>query len=206
MTWGSNEHSGLTTFIVNLHMVLMNGVLHRNIRGEKKVSFFHIFLSPRNLLKTYKYPDQHRRSVDDLEKRVRRVEDLLSRYLENEYLRYIRHILASYLKLINLYVEYGKISPAIIFPEIKDSISREIIEILFSYGNLNTSQITEELKKSRGKASRRIVREKLNNLMETGIVECEERKNEKVYSISEYAVKKWLKVLGINIKGDTPKE
>ncbi len=144
--------------------------------------------------------------MDDLEKRIRKVEDLLEKYLENDYLVYIRHILASYLRLINIYVEYGKISPTIIFPEIKDPISREIIEILFSYGSLNTSQITEELKKSRGKASRRIVREKLNNLVEAGIVECEEKKNERIYSISEYAVKKWLKVLGINIKGDGPKE
>ncbi len=144
--------------------------------------------------------------MDDLEKRIRKVEELLEKYLENDYLVYIRHILASYLRLINIYVEYGKISPAIIFPEVKDPISREIIEILFSYGKLNTSQITDELKKSRGKASRRIVREKLNDLVENGIVECEEKKNEKVYSISEYAVKKWLKVLGINIKGDAPKE
>ncbi len=144
--------------------------------------------------------------MDDLEKRIRKVEDLLEKYLENDYLVYIRHILASYLRLINIYVEYGKISPAIIFPEVNDPISREIIEILFSYGRLNTSQITEELKKSRGKASRRIVREKLNNLVEAGIVECEEKKNERIYSISEYALKKWLKVLGINIKGDDPKE
>ncbi len=144
--------------------------------------------------------------MDDLEKRIRKVEELLEKYLENDYLVYIRHILASYLRLINIYVEYGKISPAIIFPEVRDPISREIIEILFSYGRLNTSQITEELKKSRGKASRRIVREKLGNLVEKGIVECEEKKNEKIYSISEYAVKKWLKVLGINIKGDAPKE
>ncbi len=144
--------------------------------------------------------------MDDLEKRIGKVEELLEKYLENDYLVYIRHILASYLRLINIYVEYGKISPAIIFPEVKDPISREIIEILFSYGRLNTSQITEELKKSRGKASRRIVREKLGNLVENGIVECKEKKNEKIYSISEYAVKKWLKVLGINIKGDDPKE
>ncbi len=140
--------------------------------------------------------------MDDIERRIRKIEDILEKYLENDYLIYIRHILASYLRLINIYMEYGKISPSIIFPEVKDPISREIIEILFSYGKLNTSQITEELKKSRGKASRRIVREKLNYLVDRGIVECEERKNEKVYSISEYAIKKWLKVLGINIKGD----
>jgi len=140
--------------------------------------------------------------VDDIEKRLERVEELLSRYLDNEYLQYVRHILASYLRLINIYMEYGKISPSIIFPEVKDPISREIIEILFSCGELNTSRIEEELRKSRGKASRRIVRDRLNRLVELGMVECEERKNEKVYSISEYAIKKWLKVLGINIRAE----
>ncbi len=144
--------------------------------------------------------------MEDVEKRIRKLEDLLSRYLENEYLVYIRHILASYLRLINIYMEHGKISPSVIFPELKDPISREIVEILFFMGSLNTSQITEELKKSRGRASRRIVREKLNALVDMGIVECEERKNEKVYSISEYAIKKWLKVLGINIKGEGDKD
>lgn len=138
--------------------------------------------------------------MDDIERRIERIEELISRYLENEYLEYLRHILASYLRLINIYLEYGRISPTVIFPEIKDPISRDIVEILFSSGPLNISQITEEMKKMRGKASRRIVRERLAELVESGIVEFEERKNEKVYFISEYAVKKWLKVLGINIR------
>jgi len=138
--------------------------------------------------------------VNNIERRIERIEELISRYLENEYLEYLRHILASYLRLINIYLEYGRISPTVIFPEIKDPISRDIVEILFSSGPLNISQITEEMKKLRGKASRRIVRERLAELVESGIVEFEERKNEKVYFISEYAVKKWLKVLGINIK------
>lgn len=138
--------------------------------------------------------------MDNIERRIERIEELISRYLENEYLEYLRHILASYLRLINIYLEYGRISPTVIFPEIKDPISRDIVEILFSSGPLNISQITEEMKKLRGKASRRIVRERLAELVESGIVEFEERKNEKVYFISEYAVKKWLKVLGINIK------
>ena len=140
--------------------------------------------------------------MDDIERRIERIEELISRYLDNEYLQYVRRILASYMRLINIYMEHGKISPSIIFPEVKDPISREIIEILFSYGKLNTSRIAEELRKTRGTASRRIVREKLNKLVEKGIVECEEKRNEKLYSVSEYAIKKWLKVLGINIKGD----
>ncbi len=139
---------------------------------------------------------------DDLLERIEKIEKLLNRYFENEYFQYVRRILSSYLKLMDIYVEHGRISPSIIFPEVKDPISREILETLFYYGKLNTSKITEELRKSRGKASRRIVREKLKNLVENGLVECDERKNEKIYYVSEYALKKWLKVLGIDIKGE----
>ena len=139
---------------------------------------------------------------EDLVERIEKIEKAINRYFENEYFQYIRRILSSYLRLIEIYAEHGRISPVIIFPEVKDPISREILETLFYYGRLNTSQITEELRKSRGKASRRIIRGKLEKLEDNGIVECEERKNENVYYVSEYALKRWLKVLGIDIKSE----
>jgi len=139
---------------------------------------------------------------DELRRRIERIEDLLNRYFKNEYMRYTRRILSTYLQLIDIYIEHGRISPSVIFPEVKDPISREILETVFYYGKLNTSRITEELRKTRGKSSRRIVREKLEKLVEMGLVECEEKKNEKSYFVSDYALKKWLKVLGIDIKGD----
>ena len=37
-------------------------------------------------------------------------------------------------------------------------------------------------------------------------MECDEKKNEKIYSISEYAIRKWLKVLGINIKEEKDRD
>ncbi|HDO20654.1 MAG: transcriptional regulator [archaeon GB-1845-036] len=64
---------------------------------------------------------------------------------------------------------------------IKDKISREILRILVYIGPMNISQITRELKKRRGRASRRIVSEKLRKLKGIGIIELEERGREKVY-------------------------
>ena len=139
---------------------------------------------------------------DELRRRIEKIEELLNRYFENEYMRYTRRILSTYLQLIDIYIEHGRISPSVIFPNVKDPISREILETVFYYGKLNTSRITEELRKTRGKASRRIVREKLENLVEMGLIECEVKTNEKIYFVSDYALKKWLKVLGIDIKGD----
>ncbi len=139
---------------------------------------------------------------DELRRRIEKIEELLNRYFETEYMRYTRRILSTYLQLIDIYIEHGRISPSVIFPNVKDPISREILETVFYYGKLNTSRITEELRKTRGKASRRIVREKLEKLVEMGLIECEEKTNEKLYFVSDYALNKWLKVLGIDIKGD----
>ncbi|OYT30441.1 MAG: hypothetical protein B6U94_06850 [Thermofilum sp. ex4484_79] len=55
---------------------------------------------------------------------------------------------------------------------IKDEITRLIIQILAEHGDgLNISQITRELRKIRGKASRRIVRGRLAKLVSMGIIE-----------------------------------
>ena len=142
---------------------------------------------------------------DDKESIVARldsIESMLQKYMNDDYIRYVRKILASYFRLINIYLEEGRISPTFVFPEVTDSMSRDIIEVLFVDSPLNTSQITDRLKDRRGSSSRRIVRERLQNLVEKGIVDCVEKKNEKDYMISEYAMKRWLKVLGIDIRSD----
>jgi DNA-binding HxlR family transcriptional regulator len=53
---------------------------------------------------------------------------------------------------------------------IEDELSQAIIGILAVRGALNISQITEEVRSARGRASRRIVRERLKRLEEDRVV------------------------------------
>jgi len=137
-------------------------------------------------------------------KRLEKIESMLRKYMEDEYLQYIRKILGSYFRLIEIYMKDGRISPASIFPEIKDEISRDIVEILFLRGSMNTTEITRELRNRRGSASRRIVRERLQTLVDRGVLDCVEKKSEKEYMVSEHAMRRWLKVLGIDIRSESP--
>ena len=57
------------------------------------------------------------------------------------------------------------------FPDIKyDEISKTIIEVLERKERLNLSQLTEEVRKIRGSASRRIIRERVEKLEQEGII------------------------------------
>ncbi|MHA1198818.1 MAG: hypothetical protein ACTSQF_05625 [Candidatus Heimdallarchaeaceae archaeon] len=57
------------------------------------------------------------------------------------------------------------------FPDLKyDTISEAVISSLEKKGRLNISQLTDEVRKERGSASRRIVRERVDRLIEKGLV------------------------------------
>jgi hypothetical protein len=74
----------------------------------------------------------------------------------------------------------GKSLPAIA----KDDISKAIIQSLLSRPGRNISGITKEVAQLRGKASRRIIAERLGKLARVGIVEARLGKNnEKVYRL-----------------------
>ena len=107
----------------------------------------------------------------------------------------------AYLKLINVYAEYGGLSIDVVIPEIKhDPIAREIVKILFDLRKANVSQIARELRGRRGKASRNTVRIKLEELERLGVVRKLPAERGRVYTLSREVVKRWLELIGMPIR------
>ena len=110
----------------------------------------------------------------------------------------MRELAGGYLRLVELYQRFGSISPEAILPELKDPIAVDIVKLLFEQGGLNVTQLTERLRGRRGKASRTSVRERLNRLVRDGIVVVERGPGGvTVYSIADWAVERWLKLIGV---------
>jgi len=63
----------------------------------------------------------------------------------------------------------------------------------------NISQITELVRSKRGTASRRIIRERVKELEEKGIIQKKMKGSRYVYSLTEKVIKKWSKMIGLNI-------
>jgi len=135
-----------------------------------------------------------KKELEELGERLSRLEGVLNEI--SKPLDKFREVTSNYFKLINIYSEHGAISPELIVPEVKDPISKDIINALFEKGDQNISQITESLKKRRGKASRRIVRHKLQELEDKGIVIRGESTAHPTYSVSSELIKKWSQLLG----------
>ncbi|NJE04954.1 ArsR family transcriptional regulator [Thermococcus sp. M36] len=115
----------------------------------------------------------------------------------------------SYLRLLNIYAEYGGLGIDVVIPEIKhDPIAREIVRILFDLRRANVSQIARELKGRRGKASRNTVRAKLEGLVELGVVRevPVEGSRGRVYTLSRDVVRKWLELIGMPIRFEQTKD
>jgi len=79
-------------------------------------------------------------------------------------------------RLIRFYSRYvwfmEEVSRLKSLPQIAgDDISMHIVEVLAEKGSLNISQITEEVRRRRGKASRGVVSKRLEYLRSEGIVE-----------------------------------
>jgi DNA-binding transcriptional ArsR family regulator len=134
--------------------------------------------------------------LEELGQRLDRLESILneiSKPLENFY-----GITGNYLRLLKFYSEHGSISPEHIVPGLKDPISKDIVNVLFQKNEQNISQITESLKRVRGTASRRIVREKLRELESAGVVVKVEGSKQAKYSVAPELIKKWSQLLGFN--------
>jgi DNA-binding transcriptional ArsR family regulator len=133
--------------------------------------------------------------IDKLEETLAKISTPYSDLVS--YLAQFQNISKGYFKLMDLYEKHGSLSPEMIIPGLKDPISKDIVIILFNKKEQNISQIAEELKKRRGTASRRIVREKLKVLEEQDVVVCEEGTKTKKYSISPEVVEKWSQLLSL---------
>lgn len=114
-----------------------------------------------------------------------------------EYIERFQKISTSYFRLLDLYQRHGEISPDLLIPGVKDSISREIVKVLFERDGQNISQIAEKLKDRRGTSSRRIVRERLKMLEEKGVVKGRGSERSKEFWLTEEYVSKWYQLLGI---------
>jgi len=66
----------------------------------------------------------------------------------------------------------------------RDDIKAWIIKVLYQYGKLNILQITKAVRNMRGKASRRIIAKKLNELERMGLVKKEIKGRSKIYYLN----------------------
>jgi DNA-binding transcriptional ArsR family regulator len=121
-----------------------------------------------------------------------------------EYIERFQKISSSYFKMLGLYQRYGAISPDLLIPGVKDSISRDIVKVLFERDGQNISQITDKLKDMRGTSSRRIVRERLKLLEEKGVVKSKGSSRSKDYWLTEEYIEKWYNLIGLGPAKNKP--
>jgi len=100
--------------------------------------------------------------VKELNKRIAELEKMISVLVQP--LQRVQTTTSNYLKVVQLLLEHGGLTPDLILPEVKDPISKEIVRVLLDRSEQNVSQITERVRSKRGTASRRIIREKINDL------------------------------------------
>jgi len=104
-----------------------------------------------------------------------------------------------YLRLVNLLLEHGGLTTEVILPQIKDPISQQIIRSLLDKPDQNVSEITQRVKSKRGTASRRIIRKKIQYLIDQKIVESTQKGARIVYRLTDEVIKKWSQLLGFSI-------
>ena len=135
--------------------------------------------------------------IKELNKRISELEKMLSMLVQP--LRNVSKTTQNYLRLTGLLLDHGGLTPDLVLPEIKDPISKEIVRVLMDRTKQNISQITELVRSKRGTASRRIVRERIQELEEKDIIQKQFKGRLYVYSLSENVIKKWSQMLGFDI-------
>jgi len=135
--------------------------------------------------------------IKELSKRISELESMLAALLKP--LNDARKTTERYLKLAGLLLDHGGLTPDVIFPDLKDPISKDIIRVLLERPAQNVSQITDLVKSKRGSASRRIIREKLLDLETRNIIQKQQQGSRTVYSLTPEVIKKWTQLLGLTI-------
>ena len=102
--------------------------------------------------------------VKELNKRISELEKMLSVLIKP--LRQVSRTTQNYMRITGLLLDQGGITPDMILPEVKDTISREIVRVLLDRYDQNISQITDLVRSKRGTASRRIIRDRVKDLEE----------------------------------------
>ncbi len=147
--------------------------------------------------------------VRELRKQVEALREALAKVAEPYreiagYMEQIQKLTRGYFRLLDLYARYGSVSPDLVVPGLKDDISKHIVSALFEKGERNISQITEAVKAKRGTASRRIVRERLEDLETQGVVVSMGGSKGRTFRVSEEVAARWSQVLGLSKYEDRP--
>src|SRR5207249_10856072 len=117
---------------------------------------------------------------DDLQKEIRELRsqiealrsalsDVTRPYTElMAYVGRLQDVSRRYFRILDLYAKYGKVSPELVIPGLKDDITRHIVVAVFDRPNRNISKITDAVKSKGVHAERRIVRALLDDMDEIG--------------------------------------
>src|SRR2546427_2132887 len=155
---------------------------------------------------------------DDLQKEIRELRaqiealrsalsDVTRPYTElMAYVGRLQDVSRGYFRILDLFAKYGKVSPDLVIPGLKDDISRHIVVALFDQPDRNISQITEAVKRKRGTASRRIVRKRLEDLQRQGIVVATPGSRTRTVRVAREVAGKGAQGLGVDEYPDQPRE
>ena len=135
--------------------------------------------------------------VKKLNERIEELEKMLSAVIKP--LQDTRRIAENYLRLTGILLDKGGLTPDAILPDVKDPISKEIVRVLLDKSEQNISQITELVRSRRGTASRRIIRQRINELIEKDIIRKTMKGSKYVYGLTDKVIRKWSQMLGFKI-------
>ncbi len=137
------------------------------------------------------------KQIKELNRRIAELEGMMARLMAP--VQEMQKAAQKYLRLVDLALRHGGLSPELLLPEVKDPISKDIVKVLIEKSGQNISQVTEGVRARRGSASRRVVRERLKVLEQEGIVEQRGEGAVPTYYLSEEVLRKWSQLLGISI-------